>query len=353
MADQQVDFIPDYVSDEVRARLVELTEESERIPGPWAIPEFFVRHWCETVEDGNPLYLDPEYARAQGYRDRVVPPAALMSATAWGERWPWPPSGTWKPHIMFELKALLDLPVGIATDMETEYLAPVQVDERLSTSDRLTSISPWKKTRLGEGHFLNWVTTYWNEAGEAVARQTTSAYIYGRGGEQIEWSGGYSNSIEEAIEGERTGYRANVSRGLCWEDVAEGDELPRVRMPINVTRCVFMASATRDFAPQHSNRDYAQSRSKTKDMFVNTQFNMGMVSRMLTDWAGPTATVRKIRVAMKGNVCVGDEMIVTGTVTRKYVTDGEHLVDIDAMISTQDGPATPVSATLALPSRTC
>jgi acyl dehydratase len=349
--DQAVDFIPDYVSDEVRAQLLAFTRESERTPGPWAIPEFFVRHWCETVEDGNPLYLDPQFARSKGYADRVVPPAALLSATAWGDRWPWPPRGEWRPQLLFEIKKLLDCPVGIATDMETEYLAPVQVGERLSTSERLTSISPWKKTRLGEGHFLSWVTTYWNEAGDPVARQTTSLFAYGRGGDHVSWTGGYSNAIEEAIEGERTGYEANVADGIFWEDVAEGDELPRLWMPINVTRCVFMASATRDFAPQHSNRDYAQERSKTKDMFVNTQFNMGMISRLLTDWSGPAATVRKIKLSMKGNVCVGDDMILTGTVARKYVEDGEHRIDVDVVISTQDGPTTPAAATLVLPSR--
>jgi hypothetical protein len=122
-------------------------------------------------------------------------------------------------------------------------------------------------------------------------------------------------------------------------------------MPITVTRCVYLASATRDFSPQHSNRDYAQQRSKTKDVFVNTPFNMAMVSRFATDWAGPRSTVRRLKVAMRGNVCAGDDMMITGRVTRKYAEDGEQRVDLDIMISTQEGPVTPCSATLALPSR--
>jgi acyl dehydratase len=79
-----------------------------------------------------------------------------------------------------------------------------------------------------------------------------------------------------------------------------------------MTRCVFMASATRDFSPQHSNPDYARNRSGTRDVFVNTQFNMGMVSRLATDWAGPSAIVRRVKIKMKENVCAGDDMIVTG-----------------------------------------
>jgi hypothetical protein len=54
---------------------------------------------------------------------------------------------------------------------------------------------------------------------------------------------------------------------------------------------------------------------------------------------------------MRGNVCAGDDMIVTGKVTKKYEEDGEHRVDIDVMIATQEGPVTPCSATLVLQAR--
>jgi acyl dehydratase len=157
--------------------------------------------------------------------------------------------------------------------------------------------------------------------------------------------------VEEAIQGDKTGYQPVPPRTVFWEDVIEGEVLPELRMPITFTRCVYLASATRDFSPQHSNRDYAQQRSKTRDVFVNTPFNMGMVSRFMTDWAGPLSTVRRMKITMRGNVCAGDEMIITGTVQRKYVEDGEHRVDLDITISTQDGPVTPCSATLALPVR--
>jgi hypothetical protein len=44
-------------------------------------------------------------------------------------------------------------------------------------------------------------------------------------------------------------------------------------------------------------------------------------------------------------------MILTGRVARKYVEGEARCVDLDIMISTQDGPATPCSATLVLPGR--
>jgi hypothetical protein len=38
-------------------------------------------------------------------------------------------------------------------------------------------------------------------------------------------------------------------------------------------------------------------------------------------------------------------------VTRKYVENDEHLVDIDIQVSTQHGPAYGAAATLRLPTR--
>jgi hypothetical protein len=136
---------------------------------------------------------------------------------------------------------------------------------------------------------------------------------------------------------------------VYWDDVEEGTELPPLFMPVTVTRCVYLASATRDFAPHHHNRDYAQNEVQARDMFLNTPFNIGILSRFLTDWAGPQSVIRKLKLAMRENICVGDDMTINGHVVRKYVDDDDHRVDIDIEVSTQYGPAYQASATMALP----
>lgn len=163
--------------------------------------------------------------------------------------------------------------------------------------------------------------------------------------------GGWHNATEECLDAERTGYQPKPPSELYWEDVNEGDELPTLVMPINVTRCVMMASASRDYAPQHHNREYAQERSKTKDMFLGTHFNAGMMSRFMTDWAGPLSTVRRIRLGLRRSICAGEDMIINGRVSRKFERDGEHRVDIDIDVSTENGPAYDCGGTLALPTR--
>ena len=350
-----LEYLPEYLSEEVKRKLRDLTRESEPEPAPLEVNEYLIRHWCETLEDGNPLYLNEEFARSQGFRGLVAPPGSIMTAFAMQFRWPWPPGGR-EParHIHYDVKDLLDLPVGIITEIETEYGTPLQVGDRVSVSQRLVSISPRKKTRLGEGHFWTMDRLYRNQEGELVTRERMIAFGYGReGGSErpAGTSGGWSPAVEEAIQGEETGYQPPPPRTQFWEDVQEGEELPTLVMPITFTRCVYLASASRDFSPQHSNRDYAQQRSKARDVFVNTPFNMGMVSRYLTDWGGPGSTVRRMKVEMRGNLCAGDDMVITGRVTEKYVRDDEHRVDLEIVISAGEVAVTPCSATLALPSR--
>ena len=351
-----LEYVPEYLSEDVKTRLRALTRESPAEPAPLVVDEYLIRHWCETLEDGNPLYLDEAYARSRGYHGLVAPLGSVMTTFAMAFRWPWPNADR-EParHIHYDVKELLDLPVGIINNIEIETGTPLQVGDRVSVSQRLVSVSPWKKTRVGEGHFWTMDRLYRNQHGELVLRERMSAFGYGRAATPAPAAagatGGWSPAVEEVIEGRRTGYRPPPRADVCFEDVAEGDALPPLTMPITFTRCVYLASATRDFSPQHSNRDYARERSKTKDVFVNTPFNLGMISRFLTDWAGPRAVVRRIGMAMRDNVCAGDDMILTGKVVKKYVEHGEHRVDVEVTIATQDGPVSPCQTTVVLPTR--
>ena len=60
--EEALDYIPEDLSDENKQRLRELTVESEPEPASLEVNEYLIRHWCETLEDGNPLYMDGDYA---------------------------------------------------------------------------------------------------------------------------------------------------------------------------------------------------------------------------------------------------------------------------------------------------
>lgn len=183
LTEQDFREMPDYAPDDVCRQILELAVESEPIPCAVECCEHLIRHWCETVEDGNPLYLDEDYARSRGFRGLVAQPGMVVSTLTVPFRWPWPPKG-YKPdrNIHFTLKDLLGLPVGILRDYEVEYFEFIQQGDRLSTTGRLASISPWEKTRLGEGHFWDTETNYYNQDGILVARATITLFSYGREG---------------------------------------------------------------------------------------------------------------------------------------------------------------------------
>jgi acyl dehydratase len=138
---------------------------------------------------------------------------------------------------------------------------------------------------------------------------------------------------------------------VYFEDVGEGQELPSLSMDMTVTKLVMAASATRDWQPMHHDRDYARNKSRAKDIFINTGFNMGMMCRAITDWTGPKAFITKLSFKMERSIYLGDTMTITGKVTGKRVEDGKNLVDVDLLVSNQDGPTTPASVTVELPLR--
>jgi hypothetical protein len=235
-----LDFIPEDLSDEAKETLKALSAESEPEPAPLVVNEYLIHHWCETLEDGNPLYLDEEYAKSRGYRSVLAPPGSFMTTFAMPIRWPWPPGGR-EParHIHFDIKEALDLPVGIIGSIEVDMGVPLQVGDQVSVSQRLVDISPWKKTRLGEGHFWTMDRLYRNQNGELVARERMSAFGYGReeGSKQAaipDSGGGWSPAVEEVLDGKRTGYKPPPLQKRHWEDVEEGEELPELIMPINL-----------------------------------------------------------------------------------------------------------------------
>ena len=59
--------------------------------------------------------------------------------------------------------------------------------------------------------------------------------------------------------------------------------------------------------------------------------------------------MQRLKLAIRENICVGDDMSIDGTVSRKYVEDDQHRVDVAIAVSTQHGPAYEASATVLLP----
>ena len=126
--------------------------------------------------------------------------------------------------------------------------------------------------------------------------------------------------------------------------VAEvGTKLPELKIFADPTFIISTALATRDFQDVHHDRDKAQAKG-SKDIFVNILTDTGLVQRFLTDWAGPKARIRSIKLRLGVPWYAYDTVTFSGEVTE---VDGD-LVTVKVTGSNSLGDHVVATATLTL-----
>jgi acyl dehydratase len=103
---------------------------------------------------------------------------------------------------------------------------------------------------------------------------------------------------------------------LRYDDVNVGDELPTLAIPLTRTLIVATAIASRDYQDVHHDPGLAQDRG-SKDIFMNILSTNGFVGRFITDWAGPDAVLKSVKIRLGAPNYPGDTMTMTGSVTGK------------------------------------
>lgn len=106
------------------------------------------------------------------------------------------------------------------------------------------------------------------------------------------------------------------------KDCSVGTELPPLTIEATPTFVVSTALATRDFQDVHHDRDAAVARG-SKDIFLNILTDTGLVQRFVTDWAGPEALVRSVKIRLGVPCYAYDTVTFTGRVTER---DGDDVV---------------------------
>jgi hypothetical protein len=101
---------------------------------------------------------------------------------------------------------------------------------------------------------------------------------------------------------------------LLFGDVAVGAAVAELSYDVTATTVVLGALATRDWRPMHHDKDFAQVRNGTQDIFLNTPNQAAWFERFLTDWTGPHGRMGKVTFRMLGSVFPGDTMLFSGTV---------------------------------------
>ncbi|HKA92259.1 MAG TPA: MaoC family dehydratase [Acidimicrobiia bacterium] len=108
----------------------------------------------------------------------------------------------------------------------------------------------------------------------------------------------------------------SVNTSLRYDDVEVGDELPTLVIPLTRTLIVATAIASRDYQDVHHDPGLAQERG-SPDIFMNILSTNGFVGRFITDWAGPDAVLKSVRIRLGAPNHPGDTMTMTGQVSGK------------------------------------
>jgi hypothetical protein len=118
---------------------------------------------------------------------------------------------------------------------------------------------------------------------------------------------------------------------LRFEEVAVGDTLPELVIPLTRTLIVATAIASRDYQDVHHDPSLAVERG-SPDIFMNILSTNGLVGRFVTDWAGPGARIESVSIRLGAPNHPGDTMTLTGTVNSAEVPagrdDGRGVVEV-------------------------
>jgi hypothetical protein len=129
--------------------------------------------------------------------------------------------------------------------------------------------------------------------------------------------------------------------------VQAGDELPVIAIPITLQRLVMEAGANRDLSLIHHDTRVARA-TGAPDAFANTYFLMGMFERLMRQWAGPKARIRKIGpLRMMIFNAVGDTVQFMGTV--ESVDKAAGTVSLDMWVESDRGKTVTAKAMVELP----
>ena len=142
---------------------------------PDPVNQPMIRHWAYALADMNPVYIDTEFANSSRFGGIVSPPVMLQTWTmpspkleGIGER------GGAPMEIKSNPTAFLDeagYTSTVATNSEFEIERYPRLGDVISATTVYESVSDEKKTALGTGFFLTWLTTYTDQNGEVLGRQ--------------------------------------------------------------------------------------------------------------------------------------------------------------------------------------
>ncbi|TDP60420.1 MaoC/PaaZ C-terminal domain-containing protein [Roseateles toxinivorans] len=122
-------------------------------------------------------------------------------------------------------------------------------------------------------------------------------------------------------------------------DLTVGSTLPPLHTgPITRHRVAMYAHGSGDLNPIHVDPDFARDKAHLPDVIVHGMYSMGVLSRLLTQWAG-AGSVRSIETRFAAMLPVKASLHCDGVIEAVEATDGGSLVTVKLTATQGDGTA--------------
>ncbi|MCV7023109.1 hypothetical protein H7I77_07040 [Mycolicibacterium novocastrense] len=343
---------------------------------------------AESYGDANPLWCDPEYATKSVWGEPIAPPALIGGDTLIGE-----------DEVTELTREDRELTTGdplrgvhaFYGGSSREWWAPLRANRRVFRRNALVAALD-KSSEFAARAVHEWSAQVFSDdvgviLGGQYRNMIRTERSKARGRKKYEDVDVKTWSADEITEIDAR-YAREAPRGAeprWWEDVAEGDEIgPLTKGPLTVTDMVCWhvgmgmgmygvrplrlawqnkQRIPRFYTPNEHGIPDVQQRvhwdpSAARNAGNPTTFDYGRMREtwlihLCTDWMGDDAWLWKLDCEFRLFNYVGDLHTITGTVTRKYLADGDRpAVDLDLAATNHRGQVTtPGHATILLPSR--
>jgi len=335
-----------------------------------------IRHYAHGIGDDNPLWCDPEYAAKTQYGGIIALPSFLFSTSRIVSGYV---GGLPGVHAMW-------------SGADWSWHKPVRRNDVISTEAYLKDLIPHETRFAGRAVQQIYHVDFFNQEGDKVAEadswcfRTERDHAREKGTKYAEARArGPRRYTEEELQAAYKLYAEEEIRGATpryWEDVKEGEELPVMfKGPMTVTGFIAYAQGwgglyiranklawqlidahpgvgikNRFGIPDvpervHWEEDFALEVGAPGAYDYGPE-RTSWLTHHLTNWMGDDGFLRKSHCKVRRHNPEGDMLFIKGKVTRKFVENGRHLVEIEQEGRNQDDELSVVgSGVVELPSR--
>jgi len=320
-----------------------------------------IRHYAHGVGDDNPLWCDPEYAAQTSHQGIIALPSFLFSTSRIISGYVGGLSGV---HAMW-------------SGADWTWYKHVRRNDEISTEAHLKELVEHQTRFAGKAIQQIYHVDFFNQNGDRVAEANSWCFRTERNYAREQ---GTKYAIEKDKEPHRYSrralaeayklYRNEEIRGATpryWEEVAQGDELPvMLKGPMTITGFIAFAQGWGGLYIR-ANRLAWKMIDSHSGLGIENRFGIPDVPErvhwdenfarevgapgaydygperaswlihQLTNWMGDDGFLCKASCKLRRHNAEGDLLFIKAKVARKYVEDGQHLVEIEQQAHNRNG----------------